>query len=211
MQFCFTFVFIIISLHFGILNYPQVQVERITFAIWFILNAMQPFIIVRLFNIIILPTTIYTHRVLHGKQRWKHFSLWCQCALILSGRKHSLTKTSETDASSIKAVQEMWIRPSEEPGNPSVCTWAGSCKRADGLHSPVHAEGALQAKVKRGKWEVEESSLKSQISSWVPSVPPSQSWVYTPPNHCGSNLWDLPGVDYHSTTYLHPQHWCLQN
>ena len=78
---------------FDIMNYPQVWVERIILVLWFTLNAIWPFIIVRLFNIIILPTTIYKLKVLRGKQRWKHFSLCRQWDLILREISHSLTNT----------------------------------------------------------------------------------------------------------------------
>lgn len=40
---------------------------------------------------------------------------------------------SKTDASSIKAVQEMWIRCLEKPRSSSICLWTGACSRANRL------------------------------------------------------------------------------
>lgn len=94
-----------------------------SFALGFTLNAMQTFIRVRLFQIIILPTTMCTHT--------KHFRGCTDENIAVSegdaisfwagGSIHSQILWQSGDVSARKATQGRCIRRPEEPGNWSTC------------------------------------------------------------------------------------------
>ena len=111
---------------------------------------------------------------------------------------------SKTDASSIKAVQEMWIRCLEKPRSSSICLWTGVCSRANRLMQSYWFERSTPG---RGKvWRKE--SWRSVLGITKFFVWCKVSLCITTsidPNPYISNLWGLPEVDYHRITNFNPQ------